>query len=444
MTALIDHTKKPPRFAVVHVDARTLRPQDDGLRTSADRLAEAVNLATALGVDVVHTETVPLVRPNPKTFIGGGRVEELTPLLKEKNIAVVLVNADISPTQQRNLETAWEVKVIDRTGLILEIFSARARTKAGKLQVELAQLAYQQSRLVRTWTHLERQRGGLGKTGGPGERQIEIDRRLIRDRMALIRRELEDVEQERALQRRARKRAGTPVVALVGYTNAGKSTLFNRLVGETTFAADQVFATLDPLMRKLKLPSGREVVLADTVGFVADLPHELVQAFHATLEEVALADLLLHVHDISSPDYQAQMQDVHAVLKSINADGIATLMVANKADKKTADARFDKTTFPVSALTGAGVPELVQAIDNTLSSHLQHMHLQIPAADGKCLAWLHSHGEVMEKQLHDETYTLHVRLPAATAAQFSHLWPHYRAGDDVSASPPFAVNEVHG
>jgi GTP-binding protein HflX len=325
---------------------------------------------------------------------------------------VVVVDARLSPRQQRELEEALHTKVLDRTGLILEIFARRARTAAGKLQVELAQLNYQSTRLVRQWTHLERQRGGLGKTGGPGERQLEIDKRLIKERIASVKRELVTVEQTRGLQRMARTKAHLPTVALVGYTNAGKSTLFNQLVSAGTLVADALFATLDPLMRRLELPGGLDILLIDTVGFIADLPHELVEAFKATLEEVVLADVLLQVHDISNPEWMAQAKDVDVVLAEIGADIKRVIHVYNKIDRLGAGDRVPKNGTGVSGMTGAGVEALLETVEKTLKSNWQTLDVVVPAGDGRRLAWLYAHGEVVEKQLTDEEWHLKVKLRA--------------------------------
>src|SRR5512142_1146579 len=303
------------RSLVIHPSLkRPPRELRDSLRTPEARLEEAVSLAGAIDLEVVHAALVPLAKPKPATLIGSGSVENLAQVVKERGIGVAVIDATVSPVQQRNLERAWKAKVIDRTGLILEIFGERARTREGQLQVELAALSYQRSRLVRSWTHLERQRGGFGFLGGPGESQLEIDRRLIDERIARNKRELEDVKRTRALHREARRRVPYPVVALVGYTNAGKSTLFNRLTRSAVGAEDMLFATLDPTMRRLGLPSGKTAILSDTVGFISDLPTHLVAAFRATLEEVTEADLVVHVRDAHHPDSAAQKEDVLAVL----------------------------------------------------------------------------------------------------------------------------------
>jgi GTP-binding protein HflX len=416
-----------PRGGVVGVSLpRGLEPDSAPLlptlkRTEAQKLAEAVNLLEALDVWVVHREGVALNKITPSTLLGGGVVARLAEAVQTHQLEVVMIDAILSPRQQRELELELKCKVLDRTGVILEIFASRARTAAGKLQVELAQLSYQQSRLVKLWSHLERQRGGMGKTGGPGERQLEIDKRLIKARLAKLRGELREVQQTRGLQRMARVRAQTPTVALVGYTNAGKSTLFNALVGAGTLMADALFATLDPLMRKLKLPSGLEIILIDTVGFIADLPHELVEAFKATLEEVTTADLLLHIHDASNPEHEAQGSDVRTVLAQIGAADKKTLHVFNKLDKAEDHFALPRGAMGVSAATGQGVPELLLRVNELLQEGWQTISVKVNAADGRRLAWLHAHGEVVGQALHEDEWTLQVKLRASDAAAWEKL-----------------------
>ncbi len=362
----------------------------------------------------------------PATLFGKGQVELAGAAIHAAEVSVVVVDATLTPVQQRNLETAWGAKVIDRTGLILDIFGARARTREGSLQVELAHLDYQRSRLVRSWTHLERQRGGFGFLGGPGETQIEADRRLIGDRITRLRAELEDVRRTRGLHRGARKRVPYPIVALVGYTNAGKSTLFNALTGAAVVAEDQLFATLDPTMRGITLPSGRKIILSDTVGFISDLPTELVAAFRATLEEVAEADLLLHVRDAAHPDTEAQAADVRGVLARMAKDGTLdenwaerTLEVLNKADLLGGVENIVQgDAIAVSALTGEGLPRLRAEIDDRLAAAMELLEVEIPVTDGARLAWAYAHGEVLERADGETHVSLTLRLSAADKARF--------------------------
>ena len=414
------------RAAVIHIEIAGASTELALQRSAEAKLEEAINLADALALEVVYTSNVRLQKPHPRALLGTGKIEEIGQMLEDEDVYLVIMNCRLTPTQQRNLEVAWKCKVIDRTGLILEIFGDRARTHAGRLQVELAALNYQASRLVRAWTHLERQRGGLGKTGGPGERQIELDRRIMRDRIIKIKAELEEVEKTRALHRKARLRSGLPVVALVGYTNAGKSTLFNALVGEQALAKDMLFATLDPLMRKMRLPgSGREIILSDTVGFISELPHELVQAFHATLEEVALADLLLHVHDASSPDAEMQQQDVTSVLKSIHAERIPVIHVLNKIDMTTAEdgLRANLEGVEVSALTGLGIADLQRDMESFFATREEEYTFTVPAGDGRRLAWLHANGDVLQMDFNEAagTYEVTVRLQPEDSAIFKQM-----------------------
>jgi GTP-binding protein HflX len=396
----------------------------DSARAAAARMAEAVGLAASIGLVVVHESILPLRQRKPATLLGSGQVEAEKLALAEAGVAVCIVDAALSPVQQRNLERAWDVKVIDRTGLILDIFGERAVTKEGALQVELAHLDYQRSRLVRSWTHLERQRGGFGF---PGETQIEADRRLITDRIVRLKRELEQVRRTRGLHRDARKRVPFPVVALVGYTNAGKSTLFNALTGAAVAARDQLFATLDPTMRGLTLPSGRRVILSDTVGFISELPTQLVEAFRATLEEVAEADLLLHVRDVAHPDTEAQRADVLAVLGTMAHEGTLdadfadrTIEVLNKADLIGGIDRVELRpgAIAVSALTGEGFPALLAALDARIAAGMEEQTYAIPHRDGSRLAWLYAHGEVTGRAETDEATEVTVRLLPADRARF--------------------------
>ena len=376
---------------------------------------------------VVHTAILPLRARRPATLLGEGQAEAQGEALAAAQVAVAVVDAQLSPVQQRNLETAWNCKVIDRTGLILDIFGARAATREGTLQVELAHLEYKRSRLFRSWTHLERQRGGFGFLGGPGETQIEADRRLIGDRIVRLKRELEQVRRTRGLHRSARRRVPFPVVALVGYTNAGTSTLFNALTGAEVVARDQLFATLDPTMRGLRLPSGRRAILSDTVGFISELPTELVAAFRATLEEVSEADVILHVRDAAHPDTAAQRADVMSVLDGMVADGsldeawpARTLEVLNKADLLGGVDNMpprDGVTA-VSALTSEGLPALREAIDTRIAAGMEVADYVIPPADGARLAWLYQHGEVIGRADDEAAIHVTVRLLPADRARF--------------------------
>ena len=402
-------------------------------RAADARLAEAVGLAASIGVTIVHSAIHPLRQRRPSTLLGQGQVEMVRQALQEQEATLVIVDAALTPVQQRNLERDCGAKGIDRTGVILEIFGERARTREGSLQVELAHLEYQRTRLVRSWTHLERQRGGFGFLGGPGESQIEIDRRLIGERIIKLKRELEQVRRTRGLHRKARERVPYPVIALVGYTNAGKSTLFNALTGAAVFAQDQLFATLDPTMRQITLPSGRHAILSDTVGFISDLPTQLIEAFRATLEEVAAADIILHVRDVAHPDSTAQRNDVNAVLDEMTEGADAALdggwrgrciEVLNKADLlggPEAIASRAAGGLAVSALTGEGLDVLREALDARLSANMLTERFDLPSEDGARLAWLYRHGEVLEREEMEGRIQVTVRLSQVDRARYALL-----------------------
>jgi GTP-binding protein HflX len=426
----------PMRTAVICPDSAR---RDNGVRTAEARLDEAVGLARAIALDVRLDQLIPLRRTVPATLLGSGTVARLKDVFVAEEIGLAIVDAALTPIQQRNLEKAWACKVIDRTGLILEIFGERARTHEGRLQVELAALSYQRSRLVRSWTHLERQRGGFGFLGGPGESQLEIDRRLIGDRIVKIKHELDHVRRTRALQRAGRRRNALPTVALVGYTNAGKSTLFNRLAGAGVFARDLLFATLDPTMRALRLPNGRSCVLSDTVGFISDLPTDLVAAFRATLEEVLEADLILHVRDVSHPDTERQRLDVEKVLFELGLEGRAAegriIEALNKVDLLPPEARSRlhalaatgrerATSFAISAATGEGIDTLLAAIADRLAAASSALEVTIPASDGATIAWLYRHGEVRARRDDGETSIFTVALDEAARGQLERRLGH--------------------
>ncbi|MEA1942926.1 MAG: GTPase HflX [Pseudomonadota bacterium] len=433
---MIEREAPISRALVIHPAAR------EGMARAEARLEEASGLAEALDLEVAEAFILPVRKIDAGRYFGRGKLDELKAQISENQADVAVIDAALSPIQQRNLENAWKVKVIDRTGLILEIFGQRARTKEGVLQVELARLAYERSRLVRTWTHLERQRGGRGFLAGPGETQIETDRRLLNEKMAKLHRQLEDVRRTRSLHRAKRQDVPFPTVALVGYTNAGKSTLFNRMTGAAVFAQDMPFATLDPTVRAVDLPGGTRILLSDTVGFITDLPTELIAAFRATLEEVREADLLVHVIDAADPDHEGRIQDVLNVLDAIEAGPAheqPMIEAWNKADNLDLEGaeelaiRSDVANMkagravkmPLSAASGDGVDGLIDAIETALARDDERIEVHVPPEQPRALAWLHEHGEIRESETDPETggTTVRVRLAPAEAGRFRAQFP---------------------
>ena len=421
---------------VIHVEPKNRRGPDAALREARARLDEAVGLTAAIHLHVVEAHVAPLARPTPATLLGSGKVEEIARLAMSEEPEVIIVNAHLTPVQQRNLERAWNSKVLDRTAVILEIFGERAATREGRLQVELAHLTYQRSRLVRSWTHLERQRGGFGFLGGPGETQIETDRRLIGERITAIKKELEKVERTRSLGRKARKKVPFPVVALVGYTNAGKSTLFNRLTESQVLAKDLLFATLDPTMRGVKLPHGTKIILSDTVGFIADLPTELVAAFRATLEEVLEADVIVHVRDAAHDESAAQKADVLKVLEELGVEpGRAMLEILNKIDllepeqragllaRNGPKANGGSGAIAVSALTGEGVPALLAAFQAAVTRDNIRLTLKLDSSDGSALAFVYRHAQVLKRRDRGGKISLSVRIDPDDLGRFENRFP---------------------
>lgn len=402
-------------------------------RNSQSRLEEIVGLASSIKLDVIYKEIINIRSFRSSTLIGQGHIEKLRSVIEEQKIQLVIYDTRLSPIQQRNLEKELNCKVIDRTALILDIFGERAQTREGVLQVELAHLQYQRSRLVRSWTHLERQRGGFGFMGGPGETQIEADRRLIDERIIRLKKDLDQVRRTRGLHRKARRKVPFPIVALVGYTNAGKSTLFNHLTGAAVHAQDQLFATLDPTMRKVELPSGKTIILSDTVGFISDLPTELIAAFRATLEEISEADIILHVRDISHPETNEQRQDVYSVLDTMVKDGVLeenwrshTIEVLNKIDlvDYATTSTHKENVIGISALTGENLSLLASRIDQRLQSLMEKLTYSIDITDGEALAWLYNHGEIIDRQDSEKMIQLTLYLSPMNRARFEQLYAY--------------------
>ena len=403
-----------------------------GVSLSAEaRLREAIGLAIAIDLDVVYKEIVNVRNVKPATLIGQGVIDRLKDVIELQNVELIVFDTSLTPIQQRNLEKKLQVKVIDRTALILEIFGERAKTKEGKMQVELAHLTYQRSRLVRSWTHLERQRGGAGFLGGPGETQIELDRRIIDEKILKIKQNLEKVKQTRQIQRSARKRVPYASVAFVGYTNAGKSTLFNKLSNSNVFAKDLLFATLDPSMRKIKLPSGREIILSDTVGFISDLPHELVMSFRATLEEVMSADLIVHIRDIASENSREQRKDVLTVLEDLGFNDFENspryIEVFNKIDELSEDKKKDilinlkPGKIAVSAITGENCDKLLSLIDDKLSINSEITDIKVSVADGKKISWIYRNCEVLSSEINDDLIFFKLKISSADKKRLENM-----------------------
>ncbi len=421
---------------VIHPLLKTSPKTEQSLITAQDKLDEAVGLARAIELNIAYKEVINLSRVVPATLIGGGVIDRLSDIIKNNDIGLVYINHPLTPVQQRNLEKRLHTKVIDRTGIILEIFGARATTKEGKLQVELAALSFQKSRLVRTWTHLERQRGGLGATGGPGETQIEIDRRLIGDRIVKLKRELEQVKKNRRLQRASRQKTPFPIIALIGYTNAGKSTLFNTLTGADVFAENLLFATLDPTMRSCTLPSRKKVILSDTVGFISDLPTHLIASFRATLEEVQNASVILYVRDLTHKDASEERLSVSSILKELDIDidsDERIFEVLNKIDKlsETEQENIKNTTkdndriIPISATTGFGLEGLITTIDDFISQHEKQVKISLDITqDSEALSWLYEHGSMLKRTDKDFHSSIKIKLSKKDIHHFKKKYNH--------------------
>ncbi len=429
--------------------------ESGALFTEEDQIEEAMGLTEALDLELSHCEVVKLQQLAPGSFFGKGKLEEIAALSEELEPDIIIVNYSLSPVQQRNLEKKWHAKVIDRTGLILEIFGARAQTSEGKIQVELAALEYQRSRLVRSWTHLERQRGGAGFMGGPGETQIEVDRRLIAERITRLKKDLEQVKKSRELQKRSRKKVPFPTVSLVGYTNAGKSTLFNTMTEAEVMAEDLLFATLDPTMRKLELANNSEIILSDTVGFIADLPTDLIAAFRATLEHVQESDVILHVIDVSKDTYTIQRDNVITILKELGIDyevDQRIVEVYNKIDLLDEEdqqrfinkTKFNDNSVWVSALTGQNSDGLIEAIQSKLSEQRYIFWVQLPYSDGRALAWLYEHGHITDRTDGEDGIRLEFDINPIHSGRFAneYAYPLHRLDSDIEDKT--AIDEETG